>query len=60
VVAGLGKNFLARKAAQLAGINEVIDLDTIVKGGVATVSPAAGVALMAATKMEGRTLQWTQ
>lgn len=60
VVAGLGKNFLAKKAAQLAGINEVVDLNELIKGDVATVSPAAGVALMAATKLEGRALQWMQ
>jgi probable H4MPT-linked C1 transfer pathway protein len=60
VVTGLGKNFLARKAAQLAGIKDAIDLNELLKGDVATVSPAAGVALMAATKLEGRIVQWTQ
>jgi probable H4MPT-linked C1 transfer pathway protein len=60
VVTGLGKNFLARKAAQLVGINDMVDLNELVKGDVATVSPAAGVALMAATKIEGRAMQWTQ
>ncbi len=60
VVAGLGKRFLAEKAAKLAGINEVIDLNELLRSDVATVSPAVGVALMAASKLEGRTVQWTQ
>jgi probable H4MPT-linked C1 transfer pathway protein len=60
VVTGLGKDFLAKKAAQQVGIKEIIDLNTLLKSDVATVSPAAGVALMAATKLEGRTVQWTQ
>jgi len=60
VVTGLGKNFLARKAAQLVGINEIIELNELLKSDVTTVSPAVGVALMAANKIEGRTVQWTQ
>jgi probable H4MPT-linked C1 transfer pathway protein len=60
VVTGLGKNFLAKKAAQLIGIKEIIDLNELLKSGVATVSPAVGVALMAASKLEGRTVQWTR
>ncbi len=60
VVTGLGKDFLARKAVQLVGIKEIIDLGELLKGDVATVSPAVGVALMAASKLEGRTVQWTQ
>jgi hypothetical protein len=60
VVTGLGKNFLARKAAQLAGIKEIIDLNELLKSDVAAVSPAVSVALMAASKLEGRTVKWTQ
>ena len=60
VVTGLGKDFLARKAAQLVGIKEIIDLNELLKSDVATVSPAVGVALMAANKLEGRTVQWTR
>jgi len=60
VVTGLGKEFLAEKAAQLAGFNDVVDLNELLKSDVATVSPAVGVALMAATKLEGRTARWTQ
>ena len=60
VVTGLGKNFLAGKAAQLVGVKEIIDLNELLKSDVATVSPAVGVALMAASKLEGRTVQWTR
>jgi len=60
VVTGLGKNFLAKKAAKLAGFNDIVDLNELLKTDIATVSPAVGVALMAATKLEGRTAQWTQ
>jgi probable H4MPT-linked C1 transfer pathway protein len=60
VVTGLGKDFLARKAAQLVGIDVIIDLNELLKSDVSTVSPAVGVALMAASKLEGRTVQWTR
>jgi probable H4MPT-linked C1 transfer pathway protein len=60
VVTGLGKNFLARKAAQIVGIKKSIDLNELLKSEVATVSPAVGVALIAASKLEGRTVQWTR
>ncbi|MCJ7762581.1 hypothetical protein MUP38_03885, partial [Candidatus Bathyarchaeota archaeon] len=60
VVTGLGKDFLARRAAQLVGIKEIIDFNELLKSDVATVSPAVGIALMAASKLEGRTVQWTR
>jgi probable H4MPT-linked C1 transfer pathway protein len=59
VVTGLGKNFLARKAAQIVGFEEIIDLNELLKSDIATVSTAVAVALMAASKLEGRTVQWT-
>lgn len=58
IVAGLGKDFLARKAAEKASIAQIIDLDCIFSKGVAFASPATGVAFMAATKIEGRNLEW--
>jgi probable H4MPT-linked C1 transfer pathway protein len=58
VITGLGKDFLARKAAQLVGIEEIIDLNELVQSDIAMVSTAVGVALMAASKLEGRTVQW--
>ena len=60
VVTGLGKNFLARKAAQLVGINEIIELNELLKSDLDTVTPAVGVALMAASKIEGRAVKWMQ
>jgi len=59
VVTGLGKDFLARRAAQQVRIDEVIDLNELVQSDIATASTAVGVALMAASKIEGRTAQWT-
>jgi len=59
VITGLGKDFLARNAAQRVGIDEIIDLSELVGSDIATVSPAVGVALMTATKLEGRAVKWT-
>ena len=59
VVTGLGKDFLATKAAQKVGIEDVIGLDKLVGSDISTVSTAVGVALMVANKLEGRTAQWT-
>jgi len=47
------KNFLAKKAAEKAGVARTIDLDTLIPSA-AWLCPAAGVALMVATKLEGR------
>jgi probable H4MPT-linked C1 transfer pathway protein len=58
VITGLGKDFLARKAAQQVGIAEIIDLSELVQSDIATVSTAVGVAWMVASKLEGRTVQW--
>ncbi|MCW4009649.1 MAG: H4MPT-linked C1 transfer pathway protein [Candidatus Bathyarchaeota archaeon] len=60
VVTGLGRDFLARKAAEKAGIAKILSLDELTPRGVALASPAVGVALMAATKLEGRRLMWMQ
>jgi probable H4MPT-linked C1 transfer pathway protein len=58
VITGLGKDFLARKAAQQVGIDEIIDLNESVQSDIATVSTAVGVAMMTASKLEGRTARW--
>jgi probable H4MPT-linked C1 transfer pathway protein len=60
VVTGLGKEFLARRAAEKAGVAKIVDLAEFFPEGAALASPAAGVVYMAATKIEGRTLKWTQ
>ena len=59
VVTGLGKDFLARNAAKSLGVDEVIDIGKLMRDDVVKASPAAGVALMTASKVEGRTLKWT-
>jgi probable H4MPT-linked C1 transfer pathway protein len=60
VVTGLGKDFLAKTAAQRLRVEKIIDLSKLIPSDVVTASPAAGVALMAASRLEGRTVKWTQ
>jgi (4-(4-[2-(gamma-L-glutamylamino)ethyl]phenoxymethyl)furan-2-yl)methanamine synthase len=60
VVTGVGRDFLARKAAERACITKIIDLDSLLSKGAALASPAIGVALMIATKLEGKPLLWKQ
>lgn len=58
VITGLGRNFLARKAAQRIGFREIIDLEELLGVDAAIVSPAVGVALMAASKLERKVVRW--
>ena len=60
VVTGLGRNFLARKAAQQAGFGRVTDFGELVGGDVAKVSTAFAAALMGASYLQGGFLPWTQ
>jgi probable H4MPT-linked C1 transfer pathway protein len=60
VVTGLGRNFLARKAAEKAGFSEVIDMKELIGVEAAVVSPSVGVALMTASNLEGKTVTWKQ
>jgi hypothetical protein len=60
VVTGLGKDFLAKKAAEKAGIKQILDMGELMHNAVSMASPAVGVALMATTKLEGRSLKWTR
>jgi probable H4MPT-linked C1 transfer pathway protein len=60
VVTGLGRNFLAHKAALQAGFAEVVDLGELVGGDVARVSTAFAVALMGASYLEGGVIRWTR
>lgn len=57
VVTGLGKDFITRKAAEKINA-PIIDLETITQNNVAIATPAFGVALMAASKLEGETIRW--
>jgi probable H4MPT-linked C1 transfer pathway protein len=60
VVTGLGRNFLARKAAENAGFKDIIDMKEYLGADAAVVSPSVGVALMLASKLEGKTVRWKQ
>lgn len=53
VVTGLGRNFIARKAAEKIGAHEIIDLGSLVQDEAVYASPAFGVSLMLANKLEG-------
>ena len=52
VVTGLGKDFIAKKAAEKIGA-KTIDLETLIQASAVVATPAFGVALMTATKLEG-------
>lgn len=52
LVAGLGKDFLARKAAEQVGADVIMDLGELLPKGISLAVPAVGVALMAAKKFE--------
>ena len=58
VVTGLGRNFLARKAAEKTGFSSIIDMKQWLGADAAIVAPSVGVALMVATGLEGKTVTW--
>jgi probable H4MPT-linked C1 transfer pathway protein len=58
VVTGLGKDFIARAAAEKNGIGMIIDLASLIHNDAAYATPAFGVALMTAGKLEGDSIQW--
>jgi len=60
VVTGLGRNFLARKAAEKAGFDSIIDMRELLGAEASVVSPSVGVALMVASRLEGKTVTWKQ
>ncbi|MCJ7721337.1 H4MPT-linked C1 transfer pathway protein [Candidatus Bathyarchaeota archaeon] len=60
VVTGLGRNFLARKAAEKAGFENIIDMRELLGADAAVVSPSVGVAFMVAGRLEGKTVKWKQ
>jgi len=60
IVTGLGRNFLARKAAEKVGFNQIIDMKDILDADSAVVSSSVGVALMVANRLEGKTVEWMQ
>ncbi len=58
VVAGSGRNFLARRATEQIGISEIVDLGDLLGANTAFASPSVGVALMAASRLEGTIVEW--
>ena len=56
---GLGKNFLARKAAEKVGVDAIIDLEHYCPKQAVLATPAVGVALMTASKLRGEIITWT-
>jgi probable H4MPT-linked C1 transfer pathway protein len=59
VVTGLGKDFIARKAAEKIGADAIVDLGTMIQSNATLATPAFGVALMTACKLEGEIIKWT-
>ena len=59
VVTGLGKDFIARKAAEKIGVKAIVDLETLMQTDAVVATPAFGVALMTAIKLEGEIVKWT-
>jgi (4-(4-[2-(gamma-L-glutamylamino)ethyl]phenoxymethyl)furan-2-yl)methanamine synthase len=57
VVTGLGKNFIARKAAETFCVDAIVGLETILPEKAVLATPAFGVALMTANKLEGETIK---
>jgi len=58
VTAGLGRSFLARKAAEKAGFKRVMDLGEIIGASASLSAPSVGVALIVASKLEGKVVRW--
>jgi len=60
VVTGLGRKFLAKKAAENAGFKEIIGMKEYLGAEASVVSPSVGVALMVASRLEGKLVTWKQ
>ena len=58
VATGIGKDFLAKAAAERLSVDAFIDLGELVPNDIVKASPAAGVALMTASKLERRVVKW--
>jgi hypothetical protein len=59
VVTGLGKDFIARKAAEKVGVDAIVDLGTLIRNDAVMATPAFGLALMVANKL-GEIIKWTR
>jgi uncharacterized hydantoinase/oxoprolinase family protein len=58
VVMGLGKDFIAKKAAEKIGVDAIVDLGTLIQSAAVVATPAFSVALMTANKLEGEIIKW--
>lgn len=58
VATGLGEDFLAAEAARRAGLTPVFRLSRITRRDVALMTPAVGLAFLAASIVEGRRVYW--
>ena len=47
------------KAAEKVGVDALIDLGTLIQDCATMATPAFGVALMTASKLEGEIVKWT-
>ena len=57
-ITGIGRNFLARRAVEKAGLGRIIDIGEIAGSDVASRLPSFGVAVMMASKLTGRDIEW--
>ena len=58
VVTSLGKDFIARKAAEKIGVDAIVDLGALMQNDAVLATPAFGVALMTASELEGEIIKW--
>jgi hypothetical protein len=58
LVTGLGKDFLARKAAEAIGADRIVDLDELLPAEAVLATPAVGVAFMTANKISKEPIKW--
>jgi probable H4MPT-linked C1 transfer pathway protein len=58
VVTGLGKDFLARKAAASIGADYIVDLDKVLPAQAVLATPAVGVAILTANKASKVLIEW--
>jgi probable H4MPT-linked C1 transfer pathway protein len=58
IATGLGEDFLAAEAAMKAGLRPVVRLSSITRRDVAIMTPAVGLAFLAASCLEGKRIYW--
>ncbi|MEM2739504.1 MAG: hydantoinase/oxoprolinase family protein [Candidatus Bathyarchaeia archaeon] len=58
ITTGLGEDFLAAEAAVKAGLKPVVRLSRVTRRDVALMTPAVGLAFLAASRVEGKRVYW--